>query len=192
MSLATTVTVAEYLEFERNSELRHEFFQGEMREMTGGTLEHIIVIMNLGYALQNQLPESDFLVVTNEMRVKVNLSGLYAYPDVIIVKGQAELEDESRDTLLNPIVLMEVLSDSTEKYDRGEKFSLYQGIPSFQEYVLVAQNRPEIDQFVRDKSGTWQRHVYRSLSDNLKLQSVPCSIPLTTIYKKIRFAAETS
>jgi Uma2 family endonuclease len=187
MSIATKsdYTVAQYLEFERESELRHEFFQGEIHEMTGGTLDHIMIIMNLGFALRSRLPESDYMVLTSDMRVKAPQSRLFTYPDLVVVQGKPELDDDSRDTLLNPIVLIEVLSNSTEAYDRGEKFSMYREIPGFQEYLLVAQDRPEIDQYVRDADGNWLHSNYLGLNQTLNLQSVPCSIPLTTIFKKI-------
>jgi Uma2 family endonuclease len=187
MSIATKYTAAEYLEFERNSPLRHEFFEGEILEMVGGSLEHIDIIANLLVALRARLPRPDFRVLNSEMRVKVDQNGLYTYPDILVVKGKPELEDASRDTLLNPIVIMEVLSKSTEKYDRTKKFLLYQAIPSFREYVLVSQARPAVDQFVRDAAGNWQPANCQGLSETLRLQSVPCSIPLTEIYQDIEF-----
>ncbi|MDB5390979.1 MAG: hypothetical protein JWM11_6625 [Planctomycetaceae bacterium] len=193
MSVATKseFTVAEYLAFERNSEFRHEYYQGEIREMTGGTRRHVLVTLNLYRAAERQLPESEYFVVAIDMRVKVNPSGLYTYPDVVIVKGDPEFEDDQERTLLNPILLMEVLSDSTEEYDRNEKFSLFQKMPGFQEYVLAAQDRPKIDHYVRNTRGTWDHFTHESLSETLNLQSMPCSIPLTTIYKKIQFALES-
>jgi Uma2 family endonuclease len=187
MSLATTskLTIEQYLEFERNSGQRHEVFEGEIHEMTGGTLDHIMIIMNLGFALRSRLPESDYMVMTSDMRVKVPQSRLFTCPDLVVVQGEPELDDDSKDTLLNPSVLMEVISNSTEVYDRGEKFAMYREIPGFHEYLLVAQDRPEIDQYVRDADGNWLHTNYQGLNQTLKLESVPCSIPLTTIYKKI-------
>jgi Uma2 family endonuclease len=189
MSIATRLgySVAEYLEFDRNSPLRHEFFEGGIREMTGGAFRHILIILNLYRALYEQLPRTEFCVVTGEMRVKVNQNGLYTYPDLVVVKGQPEFEDQSETTLLNPIVLVEVLSDSTEKYDRNKKFLLYQGIPSFQEYILIAQDRPAVDHFVRDVTGDWQHRHYQDLSEAVTLQSVPGSTRLATIYQNIEF-----
>jgi Uma2 family endonuclease len=187
MSIATKYTVAEYLEFERNSPLRHEFFEGEIFEMVGGTLNHVRIIVKLCAALLAQLHEPEFFVLTNDMRIKVDENGLHTYPDVVVVKGEPELEDDCQDTLLNPIVLMEVLSKSTERYDRTKKFLLYQAIPCLMEYVLVAQYRPEVDQYVRSTAGSWQHFNYQNLSETLVLQSVPCSIPLSAIYQNIKF-----
>jgi Uma2 family endonuclease len=190
MSIATqpTFTIEQYLEFDRNSELRHEFFQGEIREMTGGTQWHIFIILNIYRSMWEQLPKSEYLIAVTTMRVKIVSSDLYTYPDLVVVKGKPQLEDERQDTWLNPILLMEVLSNSTEKYDRGKKFMHYQAIPGFQEYVLVAQDRPEIEHYVRDEAGNWQHRQYQSLTETLTLNSIPCSIPLSTIYDRIELS----
>jgi Uma2 family endonuclease len=192
MSIATKsdYTVAQYLEFERESELRHEFFQGEIREMTGASLRHTAIIRNMLFAIVSQLPKSQFWIGMTDVRVKVDEYGLYTYPDLVIVQGKPERETNLTETLLNPIVLIEVLSESTEKYDRGEKFKLYQGVPTFREYILVAQDHPEIDQFVQDTSGDWQRRGCDRLTGTLEFQSVSCAIPLTEIYDQIDFVPE--
>lgn len=182
-------TVEEYLNFERNSAFRHELIHGEIREMTGGTVAHALLIANLHLLMAAQLRKPGFWIFMTVMRVKVNQSGLYTYPDLAVVKGKPELEDDVNDTLLNPIVLIEVLSSSTQKFDRFEKFSLYKGIPSFQEYILVAQDQAKIDQFVRNDTGTWTHTTYEGAAASLKFKLVPCTIPLTDIYDQIQFVS---
>jgi Uma2 family endonuclease len=121
------------------------------------------------------------------MRVKVNATGLYTYPDIAIVCDKPQFEDEVFDTLLNPRAVVEVLSDSSEKYDRGAKFGHYRQIPSLQEYVLVAQDRPLVERYVRQADGSWVLTIYEGLSSTFTLSSVPARIPLAEIFDGVKF-----
>src|SRR5947209_3009314 len=136
----TLLTTQEYLARERKAEFRSEFYRGEMFAMAGASWEHTLIKDNIAHEARNQLDDGPCRVLTSDLRVKVDATGLYTYPDVIIVCDEPMFEDRMFDTLLNPRCLMEVLSDSTEKYDRGEKFKHYRRVPSLQEYILIAQD----------------------------------------------------
>jgi len=132
-------TPEEYLEYERKSEIRHEYIDGEIYEMAGANKRHNRISVNVVRLLDNQLLERDCNVYGSDMRVRITSIGKYTYPDVIAVCGEEIFEDETEDTLLNPMLIVEVLSKSTEAYDRGGNFEYYQTIESFQEYVLITQ-----------------------------------------------------
>lgn len=176
-------TTEEYLTFERTSEVRHELINGEIYAMTGASLEHNIINANLLISLGSQLRSKSCTALANDMRVKVNAAN-YCYPDVVVVCGTPELED--KDTLLNPVVVFEVLSPSTERYDRGEKFRRYRAIPSLQVYVLVSQETPHIEIFTRHEvGGTWVLSEASELSDILSIPVIDCALPLTEVYDKV-------
>jgi len=189
MSIAANsrMTPAEYLSFERASEVRHEYLNGEIREMVGGTASHARIIFNFAIQLEQQVHDRDYWIVTSDMRVGVKASGLYTYPDVVAVRGEPNFDDENLDVLINPLLLVEVLSKSTETFDREEKFELYKHIPTFAEYILVSQDQPLAEQFVRDNQGIWKETHYDGLSQQLSLAAIPCRIPLSSIYSRVRF-----
>jgi Uma2 family endonuclease len=180
-------TPAQYLERERASEFRHEFYRGEVFRMAGTSYQHSVITANLVRRLGNALDGSPCRAVPNDLRVLVSASGLYTYPDVVIVCGEPEFEDGEFDTLLNPTVLIEVLSPSTENYDRGAKFGHYRRIPSFREYVLLAQDRPSVDRFARQPDGTWLMTPLDQLGDELKFASITAAVSLTDIYSGVTF-----
>ena len=189
MSIAypTNVPPEAYLASERQAEVRHEFSDGEVREMVGGSGNHARIIHYFAFELQSQVKGQPYWIVTSDMRVSVNPIGaspaiLYTYPDVVVVHGDPEFEDECKDTLTNPVLLVEVLSPSTERYDRGDKFLKYQEIPTFEEYLLIAQHRPEVEQFFKNQDGDWHSQVYQGLTDQIVLKSVPGSISLLALY----------
>src|SRR5262249_32000266 len=143
------VSPAEYLAAERRSETKHEYLRGVVYAMAGASREHNRITLNLGAEIRAQLKGSPFEAFVSDMRVLVEATGLYTYPDVAVVGGERPFLDAEVDTLLNPNVLIEVLSPSTEAYDRGKKFAHYRRIPSLVEYVLVAQDRPLVERFTR-------------------------------------------
>lgn len=156
--------------------------------MVGGSLRHARIITNLVNVLSEQLTEQDADVLSQALRVRVDAADLYTYPDVIIVCGPPVLEDDHNDTLLNPTVIIEVLSPSTEAYDRGQKFGYYRQIPSLREYVLVAQHQPLIDHFIRAADDIWvPRNSCEQIDQVLKLQTLELEVPLRRIYHKIEF-----
>ncbi len=189
MSTAPTrrITPQEYLELERLAEFKSEFLRGEMFAMAGATYEHTVIKDNIARETGNQLKGGPCRPLTSDMRVKVNATGLYTYPDIAIVCDQPEFEDEVFDTLLNPRAVVEVLSDSTEKYDRGAKFGHYRQIPSLQEYVLVAQDRPLAERHVRQADGSWLVTFFEGLSATFAFSSVPVQIALAEIYNGVEF-----
>ena len=181
------ITPEEYLALERKAETRSEYVDGEMFPMPGGTLVHGRIITNLIVELGTQLLDRPYEVHTGHLGVKAHRMGSYFYPDVSIVAGEPELEDEHRDRLLNPLVLFEVLSSSTESCDRGLKFAHYRTIESLREYVLVSQTEFRIERYLRQDDGNW---LYSEVTDpdgSLELASVVCRIPLSRIYRKVDF-----
>lgn len=179
-------TPAEYLEFERNSEIKHELIDGEVFEMAGAVKRHNQISSNIIRLLGNQLLEKDCNTYSSDMRVKITASGNYTYPDIVAVCGEEIYEDETEDTLLNPMLIIEVLSKSTEAYDRGGKFEYYQTIESFCEYVLITQEPYRVEQYVRRNKNEWTYFEFRQPEDVVKLNSINCELVLQDIYHKIQ------
>ena len=175
----------EYLELERGSEVRHEYIDGEIYEMAGANKPHNRISVNVVRLLDNQLLERDCNIYGSDMRVKITSTGKYTYPDVVAVCGEEIFEDETEDTLLNPMLIVEVLSKSTEAYDRGAKFEYYQ-IESFREYVLITQEPFRVEQFVRKEKNVWTYFEFRKSDDTVKLNSIDCELVLKDIYHKIQ------
>ena len=150
----------EYLAFERSSEQRHEYADGEIFAMSGGTFEHALIAGHILRDLGSALIDRGCSVLTSDMRIHIAATGRYVYPDSSVVCGQPQFLDKERDTLLNPQVIVEVLSDSTEGYDRGDKFDQYRTIPTFRTYVLASQKTPRIEVFSRQPDNSWVLRVY--------------------------------
>ncbi len=182
------LTSSEYLAIERKATIRSEYFAGEMFAMSGASREHNLIALNLASALHDQLDDRTCEVYTADMRVRIP-SGLYTYPDVVVVCGTPKFEDDQVDTLLNPMVLVEVLSESTADYDRGTKFKHYRQIPSLREYVLVDQTAAQIEHFVRDDNGKWALTEITGTESSLSLDSIGCRIPLSEVYRKVSFSS---
>lgn len=183
------LTVAEYLAIERKAATRSEFFAGQMVPMPRSRREHILISGNLSSALNRQLRDCPKEVYCTAMRVRVP-SGLYTYPDVVVACGNPRFEDDHVDILLNPIVLIEVLSESTADYDRGTKFKHYRQISSLREYVLVDQSSAQIEQFVLGDDGVWKLAETKGLDATLTLDSIGCRVPLAEVYRKVSFPAD--
>lgn len=185
----TRLTPAEYLAIERKAGFRSEYFEGEMFAMSGASREHNLISVNLSSALSTQLKNRPGEVYKSDMRVCVP-SGLYTYPDVVVVCGNPKFEDEEVDILLNPLVLIEVLSKSTADYDRGTKFKHYRQITSLREYVLVDQASAQIEHFVLGSDGKWALTEIAGLEKKLSLDSIGCQVPLAEVYRKVTFATD--
>ncbi|SLM31186.1 conserved hypothetical protein [Desulfamplus magnetovallimortis] len=186
------MNMGEYLELERNSKIKHEYFNGEIFAMVGAKKNHILIGANLTAELRNRFKakNSTCKVLPNDMRVKIdNDKGYtgYTYPDIAITCGSIEFEDNEFDTLTNPIVIIEILSDSTEAFDRGDKFAYYRGIPTLKEYILVSQKRCRIEKFVRENDGLWSLFLYEEIKQTMKIDSIDCELPLSEIYWEIEF-----
>ncbi len=178
-------TAEEYLELERESEFRHEYIGGEIFEMAGGNKRHNRISTNLIRLLDSQLLESVCNVYANDMRVKITPTGDYTYPDIVGTCGGDEFEDDNQDTLINPTLIIEILSKSTEAYDRGTKFEFYQTIESFNEYILITQEPFRVEQFVRKDRNVWTYFEFRNPDDVVKLNSIDCELSLRDVYHKI-------
>lgn len=179
-------TPEEYLTLERRSETRSEYFDGQIFAMTGASLRHNLIAGNILASLHAQLRERDCQVYASDMRLLVKATGLYTYPDVLVVCGEPLLaDDEYKDTLLNPVVLVEVLSKSTAGYDRGEKFEHYRRIESLAEYLLVAQDKHHVEHFVRQPDRQWLLSETSDLQDTVQLPSISCGLKLSDVYEKV-------
>lgn len=183
------LTAAEYLAIERKAQARSEFFAGEMFAMSGASREHNLIASNLNREIGEQIKDLACEVYTTDMRVRVP-TGLYTYPDVVVTCGNPRFEDDQVDILLNPIVLIEILSDSTADYDRGTKFKHYRQIPSLREYVLIDQSAAQIEHFVLGDDGAWKLTETNGLDATLSLDSIGCRVPLSEIYRKVTFPSD--
>jgi len=186
----TKFTAKDYLEFERNSETKHEFFNGEIFAMSGAKRNHNKITTNLSGLVWQHLKGKICENYSNDMRVFVPATGLYTYPDLVVVCGEPQFQDEVFDTLLNPVLLIEVLSETTESYDRGKKFQHYRSIESLQEYVLVSQNEPRIEKYVRHGDGFWLLSEAVGIESKIEFASIECEIELREVYDKIDFSSD--
>jgi Uma2 family endonuclease len=184
-------TEAEYLAIERDVETKHEYYRGEMFAMSGASRHHNRITVNVSALLHDQLKNRGCEHFTNDMRVKVESTTLYTYPDVAITCHEPRFLDKEVDTLLNPQVIIEVLSDTTEKYDRGKKFEHYRTIPSLREYVLISQDRAHVDRFALNEQGQWVLNDASGLDAAVELAAVDCCLPLAEIYAKVEFEPDT-
>ncbi len=182
-------TVEEYLAFERGSEEKHEYYAGEIFAMSGASREHNLLVGNTITSLNAQLAQHPCEVYPSDMRIKVS-SIKYTYPDVSVVCDEPHFADKEFDNLLNPTVIVEVLSDSTEDYDRGKKFKHYMGIASLQEYILIAQDEARIDHYTRKSEGDWYLSISKTLESVVQLPSINCTLLLADIYRKVTFKAD--
>ena len=179
------LTPEQYLEIERQAESKSEYWRGAMFAMAGVSREHNLIVGNLLASLHSQLRRRPCEVYPSEMRVFIPATGLYTYPDVVALCGDPRVTDDRMDTLLNPAFLAEVLSPSTEAYDRGRKFEHYRTIESLQEYLLVAQDRIHVDLYTRQPDGTWSLREGARPEDTLSLLSIGCQISLADVYEKL-------
>jgi Uma2 family endonuclease len=181
------LTPQEFLEQERKAERKSEYLAGEVFAMAGASEQHVLIVKNLAVALDFQIRGASCRVYLTDMRVRVECSGLYTYPDLVAVCGKPAFEDEKRDTLLNPLLIVEVLSRSTENYDRGGKFAMYRKLDSLQEYLLVTQYAVHVERYLRQPGGQWLMTEADHLEDSLQLSSVPAILKLKDIYQQVDF-----
>lgn len=178
---------AEYLALERAAETKSEYIDGTLVAMSGVTREHNLINVNLVRELSAQLRGRPCELYSQDMRVRIAEGGMYAYPDVVVACGEPEFEDDTFDVLLNPILIIEILSDSTEAYDRGLKFRRYRKRASLQEYVLVAQDRASVERYSRDGEH-WVLTDAAGLDDRIELPSIGCSLLLRDVYERVTLA----
>jgi len=181
----TTYPPEVYLEIDRQSELRNEYYNGEIFAMTGASRKHNLITANVTASLNPQLKGRQCEVYASDMRVKVSSSGLYTYPDVVVVCGTPIFEDQETDTLINPTVIIEVLSKSTEGYDRGDKAAHYRKLDSLAEYILISQAKLHLEHFVRQPDNQWLLSEADDLEAVIDLASINCQLAITDIYDKV-------
>ncbi|HVO22726.1 MAG TPA: Uma2 family endonuclease [Candidatus Margulisiibacteriota bacterium] len=183
------ITPEEYLALERKAETKSEYFNGEIFAMSGASPVHVLIVTNVVSRLWGQLRARDCTVYSTDLRTKVSATGLYTYPDVVVVCGAPRFDDDQADTLVNPKVIIEVLSKSTQDYDRGAKFEQYRTIESFTEYVLIAQDKPHVEHFVRQPDGRWMFEETNRLADQITLESLGAHLALADVYEKVALPA---
>lgn len=185
------LTPAEYLGIERTATSRSEYLRGEMFAMAGGSPTHSRIKTNVLGELRSRLKGNPCAPFDSDLRIKCP-TGLYTYPDASVICSELEYDDEQQDTVLNPTLLMEVLSKSSEAYDRGKKFDHYRKIPSLREYVLISQDEPMIQRFLRNDDDTWTLSAVADLNQSIRLQSLGIELPLAEVYERVDFTAEVS
>lgn len=183
-------TVEEYLALERAAAYKSEYYKGEMFALAGASIQHNYITGNVFALLYTMLKEKPCSVFSSNLRVKVQEVGLYTYPDIVVCCGELVVEDSHGDTLLNPSLIVEVLSASTEAYDRGKKFEYYRLIPSLQEYVVAAQDRAHVEVFTRTDAGRWLLSEASGREGSIELASLGHTLALADVYNKVEFEDE--
>jgi Uma2 family endonuclease len=175
------LTEEQYLDLERKAEYRSEFHDGQMFAMAGGSLNHSLLSNRIGSLLDRLVP-AGFRTLNSEMRVKVSASGLYTYPDCSVICGEPELFTSQKDVLLNPLLIVEVLSPSTEAYDRGRKFELYRTLESFREYLLIHQDRRHVEHYSKQDDSSWLLRALSGTDAVIAIDRLSVRIPLAELY----------
>jgi Uma2 family endonuclease len=189
-------TLEEYLEFERNSEIRHEFFDGEIRQMAGESGEHADISTNLIRHISNSIYGKNCRVRAKDTKVRSGFippkspikKGMISYPDLVVICGEPEYHDKHKDIVLNPKVIIEVLSDSTAVFDRTDKFHRYQICnPTLTDYILVSQDKCLVEHFVKQSDNTWKYFYFNNLQTEFNIEAIDCRLNLQDIYYLIKF-----
>lgn len=181
------ITPEQYLEAERAAEFKSEYYKGRIYAMAGGTAVHSLITVNVTVSLSNAIRGRGCLIFSSDLRLRISYEGLYTYPDLSVVCGKPKYADERDDTILNPILVVEILSPSTESRDRGFKFQEYGKLESLQEYVLVEQSQPRVERFQRQPKGQWLLTVYEGLEAEAEFESVGARIRLADVYQNVTF-----
>lgn len=187
LTAQTYLTPAEYIDLERKAVTKNEYLSGRIVAMSGASNAHNIITMNTANQLYNQLVDRDCLVYASDMRVGVDSPASYFYPDIAVVCGDPRFEDDIFDTLLNPTIIIEVLSPSTAAYDRRKKFTRYQQIESLKEYILISQSRMYVEHHLRQES-QWRATEFQKLDDVVPVTSIKCELLLGHIYRRVTFS----
>ncbi|MBK9749219.1 MAG: Uma2 family endonuclease [Chloroflexi bacterium] len=182
------MTEEEYLAFERASQFKHEFRNGEVIAMVGASERHTLIAGSTHYSLYGQLRDRPCKVYLETMRVKIRAVKVNTYPDISVICGEPQFADREFDTLINPTLIIEVLSPSTETYDRGRKFSYYRALGSLQEYVLISQDSPHIERYIRQNHDGWLLTEAQGLEASIELTSIDCTLKLAEVYEQIDFS----
>ena len=183
-------TIEEYLEMENAATEKHEYYQGEIFAMSGAKHQHNLVVGNIYNTLKNKLKGMPCKPLTSDSRIHIERNTLFTYPDVSVVCGEPQFLNNDEWNLLNPSVIIEVLSPSTKTYDRGDKFNLYRDIPSLKEYILVDPETISIEAFYINARGLWELREYKNMDEELQVKSANVSIELKEIYEDTKIAAD--
>jgi Uma2 family endonuclease len=184
------VTPEEYLERELQSEEKNEYFNGEIFAIGRPSATHTWIVTNVAIEFGQQLKRKPCRVASSEMRLRVTPTGLYTYPDVMVICGDVEYAAEQKDTVLNPAVIVEVLSPSTQDYDRGPKFDHYRTLPSLIDYLTIAQDRPHVVvHYTRQSANSWLLVEFSDLGESIPLASISCILHLAEVYDKIEWTS---
>ncbi|EFO80936.1 protein of unknown function DUF820 [Oscillochloris trichoides DG-6] len=179
------ITEQEYLEVERTSTNKHEYLDGQIYAMSGASRIHNLIAGNTLAALHGQLRHKPCQIFPSDMRIRVMRTGLNTYPDLVIICGEPEYTDDALDTLINPLVLIEILSPSTERYDRGMKAQHYRTIETLQDYIFIAQDYYHIEHYSRQEHGQWLLQEAIGLESRITIGSIACSLALADVYEKV-------
>jgi Uma2 family endonuclease len=190
--MPSQMSPAEYLELERKAEFKSEYFHGEMLAMAGASRRHALIVTNLVGELSQQLKAIPCIVYASNLRLQVAPSGFYTYPDAMVLCGEALFADDQEDTVQNPNLIVEALSDSTRDYDRGRKFQHYRTLPSLREYLTIEQDAPHIERWTRQLEDRWLLTEFSFLSQSVQLSSVSCVLSFTEVYDKVKWASAGS
>lgn len=183
-------TPEEYLALERQADTKSEYLAGEIYAMVGASPAHNLIVTNIVRELSTQLKGRPCRVYANDQRVKVSPTGLYTYPDIVVTSGAEHFDENGRDTLLNPLIIIEVLSRTTESYDRGAKFEHYRRLDTLAEYLLVAQDRPHLEHYRRQSDGHWLFSDASGLDAMIELSAIECRLALAEVYDKVALESE--
>ena len=184
----TRMTPEAYLAFERECEWKHEYVDGVVHEMPSVNVNHVLTVGGLATEIHRQLEERRYSVLLSQMRVRIQDSRKFLYPDVLVINDdEVQFHDEQKDCILNPIIVIEVMSESSEAYDRGKKFHAYQELESLNEYLLVSQYEPLVEHYVRTGARTWIYTPTSGLENSLTLPSIGCTLNLAAVYKRVEF-----
>ncbi len=181
------ISPEEYLNIERRATCRSEYVHGEMFAMAGATRQHNRISSNVVSEINQRIKSRDCNIYSSEFRVHVPSTGYFTYPDIVITCGNEEFTDDHNDVLVNPLVIMEILSDSTAAIDRGRKFEQYRELPSFVEYLLIEQRAPRIEQYLLHDSQEWLYRDIRGIDGQVRIEAIDCTLLLCDIYHKVEF-----
>ena len=181
------VSIEDYLIAERAATEKHEYYKGEIFAMSGASLRHNRIQINLILGIGNLLKGKSCEIFGSDLRVHIPPNSLFTYPDAVIVCGEPQLLDDAQDTVLNPTVIFEVLSPSTQSYDRGDKFKLYRDIPSLHAYILVATDKPGVEQYCKRSDGTWTLQEFTDTEAAISINSINCTLLMAQIYEGVAF-----
>lgn len=185
-SKQSLISQEEYLRVERSADIRSEYHKGQIFAMAGASRNHNRIVTNVSTSLDIQLRSRDCNNYSSDMRISVQNGERYLYPDIVVTCGKEEFEDNNSDNLLNPIVIIEVLSPTTEAYDRGVKFLYYQTIESLQEYVLVSQHPHRVEVYHKQTDGAWGYRSFHQIPEKIEIQTIDCILDTDDVYFKVK------